>query len=251
MFGLLGRHLGHSFSRAYFTEKFERLGFRDHVYLNFEIASAARVTAVVREHPEIRGLNVTIPYKADVIEYLDEVRGPAADIGAVNTIVREGRRLIGYNTDVAGFALTLKPYVAHLRGGGHRAVVLGNGGAAAAVKWVLAQADLAYDVYTRCPGRFPNARDLSELAALPVAHPRLVINATPVGTHPDVDAMPPFPPEKFGGGDVAIDLIYNPEETRLLREARIRGAQTVNGHGMLVAQAEAAWRLWTADTPPL
>ena len=250
MFGLLGRRLGYSFSQTYFTDKFERLGLADHEYRNFEIESAGELSGILRAHPGLRGLNVTIPYKTDVLPLLDEVRGAAAEIGAVNTIVRDGSRLIGYNTDVVGFELTLKPFLAPLQDAGHAAVLLGNGGAAAAVKWVLAEAQLPYDVYTRRPGRFPGARDFSALADLPDRHPRLVVNTTPVGTHPDVDAMPPFPPERFGEGDVVIDLIYNPPRTRLLREAERRGAKTANGGLMLREQAEAAWRLWTAETPP-
>ena len=245
MFGLLGRTLGHSFSRGYFTEKFAALGLDGYEYRNFEIPSAGELPRLLAEHPGLRGLNVTIPYKADVMPYLDEVRGAAAEIGAVNTIVREGGRLIGFNTDVVGFALTLKPYTTALRDAGHAAVVLGNGGAAAAVKWVLAKAHLPYAAYTRRPERYADAEGFGALAELPHEHPRLFVNTTPVGTYPDIEDMPPLPPEKVGAGDVVIDLIYNPPETRLLREAAARGAQTANGHLMLREQAEASWRLWT------
>ena len=245
MFGLLGRTLGHSFSRQYFAEKFAALGLDDHEYRNFEIPDAGVLPSLLERHPELVGLNVTIPYKSDVIAHLDEVRGAAAETGAVNTIVREGERLIGFNTDVVGFALTLKPYTAALRDGGHAAVVLGSGGAAAAVRWVLAKAQLPYEVYTRRPQRHAGTEGFDALAHLPPAHPRLFVNTTPVGTYPDVEAMPPLPLDLVGPGDVVIDLIYNPPQTRLLREAAARGAQTANGHLMLREQAEAAWRLWT------
>lgn len=250
MFGLLGRQLGHSFSRTYFTAKFEALGLDDHVYQNFELADASEFPALLTKEPALAGLNVTMPYKSAVVEYLDEVRGAAAEIGAVNTIVRRGGRLIGYNTDVLGLDATLEPHLPALLEAGHEAVVLGNGGAAAAVKWVLAKAGLAYRVYTRRPERYDDALDSSDLANLSLARPRLYVNATPVGTFPDIECAPPLPLALVQNGDVVVDLIYNPPETKLLREAKRRGAKTANGLVMLHAQAEAAWRLWNSDTLP-
>ena len=246
MFGLLGRRLGHSFSRVYFTEKFARLGLPDHEYRNFELASSDELPALLAAHPELVGLNVTIPYKSAVIAHLDEVRGAAAEIGAVNTIdLRSGRR-IGYNTDVTGFELTLKPFLPALQSAGREAVVLGSGGAAAAVGWVLAKADLPYATYTRRPERHPGALPFERLTGLAPRHPRLFVNTTPVGTAPDVDALAPLPLTLVSEGDVVIDLIYNPPQTRLLREATERGAQTANGELMLREQAEAAWAIWNA-----
>ena len=246
MFGLLGRHLGHSFSRRYFREKFARLGLADHDYLNFELPEIGHLDDVLAASPELVGLNVTIPYKAAVIAHLDEVRGAAAEIGAVNTIDLRGGRRVGYNTDVIGFELTLKPFLPALLAAGHEAIVLGSGGAAAAVQWVLAQAGLAHATYTRAPGRHPGARSFETLGGAAKLHPRLFVNTTPVGTHPHVEDLPPVPIELIDAGDVVIDLIYNPAETRLLREAAARGARTANGGLMLREQAEAAWAIWNA-----
>ncbi len=250
MFGLLGRRLGHSFSKGYFSDKFERLGLLDHRYENFELEDIAAFPDLLGAHPNLAGLNVTIPYKQAVLPYLDELSEAAAAIGAVNTIQFIDGNLIGHNTDVVGFELTLKPYVPFLTARGSRppvAAILGDGGAAQAVKYVLAKADISYVSFKRKPSEGEQAFEFGMLARLwHDGDLGLVINATPLGTYPDVDCMPPIDPTWLSDANVVIDLIYNPAETLLLREARQRGAQTANGLAMLHGQAEAAWAIWNS-----
>ena len=244
-FGLLGAHLGHSFSRAYFTDKFRRLGLDDYRYDNYELADVSEASRLFAD-PELRGLNVTIPYKQAILPLLDAVDPAAREIGAVNTIALRGGRATGYNTDVHGFTLALKPYLVRLQTAAP-ALVLGTGGAARAVAWVLAKAGLPHYLVSRHPtGEQLGYRDLERLDW---DGPRLVVNATPLGTSPRVDECPPMPVANLGPGHVVIDLVYNPAETLLLRYARERGAATCNGLTMLHGQAEAAWTIWRDARP--
>ena len=252
MFGLLGRTLDYSFSRGYFTDKFERLGLSDCSYRNFELSRIEELPEVLSQNPALRGLNVTIPYKTAVIPYLHDVSDAAREIGAVNTIEFRGSRLIGHNTDVVGFALTLKPFLDHLRQpSADRALVLGDGGAAQAVKYVLAKAGLRYVTFKRKPRPGEGAFSFAMLGKVDWGRPRLIVNTTPVGTFPNVQDMLDLPVDLLSAADVVIDLIYNPAETKLLREASLRGAQTANGLRMLEGQAEASWAIWNgADAKP-
>lgn len=249
MFGLLGQSLAHSFSKSYFTEKFELEVLADHAYENFELDAIAGLPALLRSHPHLAGLNVTIPYKQSVVPYLDELSPAAAEIGAVNTIEFRGGRLIGHNTDVVGFELTLKPFLPFLARTASRApaAILGDGGAAQAVKYVLAKAGLPYLTFKRSPDSGEAALPFGMLGRM--QHDgdlRLIINATPVGTYPNTEEMPGIDPAWLSEENVVIDLIYNPAETLLLREARKRGARIANGLAMLHGQAEAAWSIWNS-----
>ncbi len=249
MFGLLGRSLGHTFSKGYFTRKFAELGLGDHVYDNLEIERIEDFPALLRAHPDLAGMNVTIPYKQAVIPYLDELSAAAHEVQAVNTIEFRDGRLIGHNTDVVGFELTLKPFLPFLRSQPRTrpATILGDGGAAQAVKYVLAKAGLRHLTFKRHPGDGEQAFSFGMLGKLWYdGDLGLIVNATPVGAYPDVDEMPRVQPEWLSDANVVIDLIYNPAETLLLREARLRGAQTANGLVMLEGQAEAAWAIWNA-----
>lgn len=246
-YGLIGRSLGHSFSRGYFTEKFERDDLRDHRYENFELDAIDELPQLLRDFPDLAGFNVTIPYKRAVVDYLDQLDPTAARVGAVNTVVRRtDGTLFGYNTDVIGFAETLEPFasMAALQGGDRSgpALILGTGGASDAVVEVLRQWDLAYRLVSRRPAGARIGYD--DLPALDWETPRLIVNATPVGTAPQVDARPDVPVERLGPQHLVTDLIYNPRQTALLRAAAASGAQTANGLRMLHGQAEAAWALW-------
>ncbi len=244
--GLVGRTLGHSFSRGYFTEKFTSLQLTgSYSYDNYELERIDQLPAVLRGSPDLLGLNVTIPYKQSVVGLLDELHGAASDLRTVNTVVRrENGSLHGYNTDVLGFRATLDSFGESLPRAA-AAIVLGTGGASAAVGHVLAALDLPYRSVSRAPG--PGQLDYVALANEATTEPRLWINTTPVGTAPNIEQLPAVPIEVLGRGHVVIDLIYNPNETRLLREARLRGAATANGLLMLHRQAEAAWELWQAE----
>lgn len=241
-YGLIGNPLSHSFSQRYFTEKFESEGLKDHRYDLFELKSADELRGLVRDTPGLRGLNVTIPYKQVVMPLLDAVDPLAAAVGAVNTIrVGADGRLSGHNTDVEGFRQTLLPL---LQGKKPRALVLGSGGAGRAVAFVLKEHGIKFRVVSRSRERGDMTYDLVEPIVVDVC--TLIVNTTPLGMHPHVDALPPIPYGSIGPRHVLIDLVYNPSETAFLREGKRRGATTVNGLAMLHAQAEASWAIWNA-----
>jgi shikimate dehydrogenase len=238
-YGLIGKPLSHSSSQRYFTEKFQREGLTDHRYDLFEIDRAEDLRALIAATPGLRGLNVTIPYKQDVMPLLDAIDPLAAAVGAVNTIKIEGGRLIGFNTDVEGFRKTLLPLLTKKK---PRALVLGSGGASRAVAFALREQGIKFRVVSRSRERGDMTYDLLEPIVVDVC--TLIINTTPVGMHPDVQALPSLPYDAIGGHHVLIDLVYNPAETAFLQEGKKRGAVIANGLEMLHAQAEASWRIW-------
>ena len=240
-YGLIGYPLSHSFSQRYFTEKFEREGIAGATYANFSIPSIGELPAVLAD-PELRGLNVTIPYKQQVIPYLTASSPVVEAIGACNCIKIEGGARTGYNTDVVGFERSL---VKKLGDHHQQALVLGTGGASKAVEWVLDQLGIAYRLVSRQPR--PDTGDLGydDLDAGLVACYTLIVNTTPVGMYPKVDDCPPLPYEALGPRHYLYDLIYNPDRTLFLQRGAARGAVVENGHEMLVLQAEESWRIWT------
>lgn len=274
-FGLIGYPLSHSFSRPYFTEKFERLGLSEsHRYLNFELADIGDFPGILDANPDLCGLNVTIPHKQAVMAYLDGLSAEAEAIGAVNTIhIREGKT-IGYNTDVLGFEADLLGLLGEAvphsglgaltkslaREGRHgsrvshtnsiaktdtdslQALVLGSGGAALAVLYVLQHLGIAAKTVSRSPKA--GQLDYSQVTAAVLAAHRLVINTTPLGMYPKLEGYPELPYAAFTAKHFCYDLVYNPIETAFLRQAAARGAATRSGLGMLHAQAEAAWAIW-------
>jgi shikimate dehydrogenase len=241
-YGLVGRGIGYSFSPTYFREKFVRLGLADHAYHLYDVADVALIPTLFRADPSLRGLNVTIPYKQAILPLLDELDAAAQAIGAVNTIRRlPDGRLRGYNTDAPAFADTVRAWY-----GGEAtrpALILGTGGAAQAARWALRGLGLE----TMLASRTASEVTYESLAAAPHALDRfsLIVNCTPVGTFPQAEALPPLPVEQLGPGHWVYDMIYNPPQTRLLREAAARGGHTHNGLPMLHRQAELAWAIWT------
>ena len=248
-FGLIGRSLGHSFSQTYFTQKFYSLGLTDCRYDLFQLPSIAELPALIRAHPNLRGLNVTVPYKEEVWPFLNEVTPAAARVGAVNVIdVRPDGRLVGHNTDYVGFRESLRQFFP-LRGAEARALVLGMGGAAKAVE--VALRDL--NITSWLVGRRPTGPGLTYDGLTPTlvaGHP-LIINATPVGTFPHIEECPRLPYAALTVGHYLYDLVYNPTETRFMTNGITAGAHVKNGFEMLCLQAEAAWEIWNqspADT---
>lgn len=241
-YGLIGRKLGHSFSQQYFTRKFAETGYAA-AYELFEIPSAADMLGLWQSDPTLRGLNVTIPYKADVIPLLDGLSADAARIGAVNTIKKEGAQLIGYNSDVYGFAGAVAE--AWGKVGFSGALILGTGGAASAVDFVLRnwwQVPLI-----RYASRSPRSADQLAYADLTPAHMQqfpLIVNTTPLGTYPDVNTAPDLPYEGLGPGHYLFDLVYNPADTKFMQHGIAQGASVLNGSRMLVLQAEKSWEIW-------
>ena len=242
-FGLIGRPLGHSASAAYFTEKFNKEGLSDCEYSLYELASIDGLPALLARVPEICGLNVTIPYKREVIPFLDSVSPEAGAIGAVNCIRRDADgRLTGHNTDVIGLRAALD----ELLGAAvpEQALVLGTGGASQAVQYALAERDIPFALVSREASKGNYTYD--NLPCEVVEACRLIVNASPVGTYPNVGAAPRIPygyltPEHF-----LLDLVYNPPLTQFLDYGRQRGAHVLNGRTMFVGQAEASWRIWNA-----
>jgi len=242
-FGLIGKSLGHSFSKSYFTEKFQKKGL-NHSYDNFELASIDDFPRLLSENSDLRGLNVTIPYKEAIIPFLDEIDPVAAEIGAVNTILISNGKTKGYNTDVTGFQNSLKPYLKH---GMEKALILGTGGASKAVAYVLRNLGIACFFVSRKPDELGQIAygDLNEEA---MKQFKLIVNTSPVGTFPEVDQYPDIPYEYLSNQHLLYDLIYNPSQTIFLKKGSDKGATTLNGLGMLKAQAEASYEIWLSES---
>ena len=247
--GLLGSSLSHSFSPGFFQAKFQAVGLKHADYELFERSNASAVRELFEQHPELEGLNVTVPHKTAVIPYLDELTPVAQAIGAVNTIRRmPDGRLLGHNTDAEGFAGSLRPF---LTGDHDRAMILGAGGAASAVRHALQELGIeVVHLVRNAPPKDVSFRwvQWEDVEAAAVRHYRLIVQATPVGTAPHVDESVPFPWEGVGPRHLVVDLIYNPAETAFLKMAAHQGALTLNGGDMLTLQAEAAWKFWTSPT---
>lgn len=240
--GLIGRTLGHSFSAKYFAEKFEHEGLSSEFsYQLFELPEIGDVEGLLAENPNLIGFNVTIPYKEQIIPFLDDLSSEARAIGAVNCvkILSDGRR-VGYNTDVDGIRLTLdnllgKEEIAS-------ALVLGSGGASKAVKYVLRERGIKCVIVSRNSDSGDITYD--ELSAEVMAVNKLIINASPVGTYPKVEDAPALPYHLLTAEHLLFDLVYNPSVTRFMQYGIEQGAQTVSGLDMLHAQAESAWQIW-------
>ena len=239
-FGIIGYPLSHSFSPAFFNRKFAEENI-DAVYDAYPIAEISLFPALLKSYPDFAGLNVTIPYKTTILPYLDVVDEVAAEIGAVNCICFSKGKTKGFNTDVTGFAQSLYPLLLPHH---TQALVLGNGGAAKAVTHVLRALGITFKVVSRSP-----AADMLSYADIT---PQLlqmftvVINTTPAGMFPNIAAVPPLPFEAVTEEHLFFDLIYNPAETQLLQQARMRGATTKNGLEMLELQAMAGWLFWNS-----
>ncbi|MBK0368347.1 shikimate dehydrogenase family protein [Flavobacterium agrisoli] len=239
-FGLLGRNIDYSFSRGYFAKKFENELFENCSYENFDIPEINYFTELVKNNPDLSGMNVTIPYKEQVIPFLDKLSKKAAEIGAVNTIkfTKKGK-LKGYNTDYYGFKKSLKPL---LQPHHKKALILGTGGASKGVAFALKELDILYTFVSRESRE--DVIDYNLINATTFDNYQIIINCTPVGTSPNLDAAPDLPYNFFTEKHIAYDLIYNPEETKFLKNAKKHGATIKNGYEMLVFQAEKAWNIW-------
>ena len=240
IFGLIGKNIDYSFSKKYFTEKFELGQLSDYKYVNFDIQSIDEFPKILNDNQDLKGLNVTIPYKESIIQYLDKLSKTAFEIGAVNTIrfTKKGK-LKGYNTDWFGFKESLEPL---LQPHHKKALILGTGGAAKAVAYALGRLGILYTFVSREAKE--NTIDYHFLNATTFDNYQIIINCTPLGTHPNTKEFPPIPYEFFTPKHIAFDLIYNPEETQFLKKAKKKGAVTKNGYEMLVLQAEKAWKIW-------
>ena len=242
LYGLIGFPLGHSFSQDYFNQKFEAEGI-DARYVNFEIPEIEDFQRVINANPTLAGLNVTIPYKQQVIHLLDEMDPEAAEIGAVNVIkfIRRNGRLTlkGYNSDCIGFRDSIAPLLTDER---NRALVLGTGGAARAVSYALKS--LGVEVMLVSRSSRPGVLSYGELTEDIMSSHKIIVNTTPLGMYPHIDECPDIPYAMLTPGHLCYDLLYNPDVTLFMKRSEEMGAETKNGLEMLLLQAFAAWNIW-------
>ncbi|MBO5956811.1 MAG: shikimate dehydrogenase [Bacteroidales bacterium] len=253
MFGLLGKSLGHSFSKDYFTKKFSMLNL-NHIYQNIELENIADIIPFVKEHKNLKGFNVTVPYKEEIIPFLDEIDPIAKEVSAVNTVkIYEDGMLKGFNTDVIGFGKLLEESQSRRVAESpsvNEALILGSGGASKAVQYVLRKENIPFRIASR--GLELGVRNQELGVSYGVINSTgfspysIIINTTPVGMFPNVNECLELPYSSIEARHVFIDLIYNPEETLFLKKARLKGASTFNGMTMLYEQAEASWRIWNS-----
>jgi shikimate dehydrogenase len=238
-FGLVGKNIDYSFSKKYFTEKFEKENLINHSYQNFDIHSVFEITQIVK-NPNLCGLNVTIPYKEEIIPFLDKISKKAKKIGAVNTIkITKKGKLKGYNTDFFGFQKSLSSLLNEHH---KKALILGTGGASKAVAFALKKLGIQYSFVSQKLRRdYLSYEKLNEAI---FQEYQIIINCTPLGTFPDINSCPNIPYNLLNSNHIVFDLVYNPEETIFLQKAKQNGATTKNGMEMLVFQAEKAWEIW-------
>ena len=241
MYGLLGRKLGHSFSKEYFTDKFSKLNLNDS-YVNIELDDVSEIISFVKENKDLKGFNVTVPYKEKIIPYLDDIDNVAKEVGAVNTVkVYNNGMLKGFNTDVIGFEKLLES--TRLQDYKTTSLIFGSGGASKAVQYVLRKNNIPFRIVSRNVdlGIKISYDEINSTGFSPYS---LVINTTPVGMFPNVNEYLELPYSTITSQNIFIDLIYNPAETLFLEKARLKGAAVFNGLTMLYEQAEAAWKIW-------
>ncbi len=243
VYGLIGYPLTHSFSTAYFKEKFRQEKICDNAYRNFEIPDIHEMTHLRTAVPNLAGLNVTLPYKESVIPFLDQLDPVAEAVGAVNVIrfFSDGTSR-GYNTDVTGFQRSILPF---LDDPPYHALVLGTGGASKSVAYVLETLKIPYVLVSRTPVNL-NEIGYDELDRQAVREHNLIINATPLGMHPNEEGYPRIPYAGVDHSHLLFDLVYNPEKTRFLEKGQEHGARVVNGTEMLRIQAEESWKIWNS-----
>lgn len=239
-FGLVGKNIDYSFSKKYFTEKFAAALFDDCSYENFDLLIIDDFLKTITENPDLKGLNVTIPYKESVIPYLDKLSKNAEKIGAVNVIkfTKKGK-LKGFNSDYYGFMKSLEPMLQPYH---KKALILGTGGAAKAVAFALEKLGILFTFVSR--EEKEGMIDYDLINATTFDNYQIFINCTPLGTSPNTKEFPPIPYDYFTDKHIAFDLIYNPEETVFLKKAKKKGATIKNGYDMLVLQAEKSWEIW-------
>ena len=246
LYGLIGFPLGHSWSKRYFDEKFEREGIAGARFEPFPLEDISRFPEFIANQKELQGLSVTIPYKEQVIPYLDRLDESARRVGAVNSVrvERQGKKVLltGYNTDVHGFAKSLdEMQLPHEP----RALVLGTGGAAKAVARVMQQRDWEYLMVSRKPQK-DGEISWEDVTPELLEDQQLIVNATPLGMYPKVEECPPLPYQALSPQHILFDLVYNPPETCFLKQGRRKGCQVQNGEKMLIYQAERSWQIWNA-----
>jgi len=239
-FGLIGFPLTHSFSKKYFTQKFTEKGI-DAIYETYPIKDIAELGMLIKNNTELEGINVTIPHKQSVIPFLHSMSDVVNEIRACNCIRIRNNKLEGFNTDVTGFDISL---TTHLKLSHNKALVLGTGGAAKAVCFVLSQKGIPWLQVSRNPTG--NMVGYSDITATVISETRLIINTTPLGMFPDTDHCPELPYDAITDQHYLFDLVYNPSLTLFLQKGQQQGAVIENGYKMLVIQAEESWKIWNS-----
>ena len=233
-YGLLGAKLKHSFSKDYFERKFKSLNYKNHSYKNFEINNLNSLRELISKN-NLSGLNVTIPFKEQILNYVDDLDDSAEKIGSINTIKVNKNKITGFNTDADGFEKSFKPLIENRNG----AIILGNGGASKAVQYVLTKNKINFKVISRS-----GEINYENLSNLDIVKNLIVINATPLGMYPDVHSFPKIPYNLLSEKHLVYDLVYNPKETVFLQKARKQKCKVTNGYQMLLNQADLSWKIW-------
>ena len=240
-YGLIGKHLSHSFSPAFFADFFQKQGIDAH-YASYELQEISDFPLLMKE-PIFSGLNVTIPYKTAIIPFLDELDPLAAEIQAVNVISFEKGKTKGYNTDVFGFQQSIKPFLTFHH---ERALIFGTGGASKAVAYVFKSLGIDVIFVSQTESTESNHFTYADVNEHMIAACKVIVNCTPLGMSPNVDASPEMPYEALSEEHLLIDLIYNPEETVFMKQGRANGATSMNGLSMLQHQALKSWEIWNS-----
>ncbi len=239
-YGLIGYPLSHSFSASFFKEKFKHLDL-SLSYEAFPIPSIDSFPSLLKTQKTLKGLNVTLPYKKDIINSLDFIHKEALAIGAVNCIKIERQQCFGFNTDAWGFQQSLKSL---LKPQHNQAIIFGDGGAAQAVKYALHSLQIPYQVVSR-----KGAFTFEQVNAQHIESHLILIHTTPLGMYPHIHTYPDIPYEAITANHLVVDLVYNPQQSLLLQKAALQGAQCLNGMPMLIAQAEKSWEIWQNELP--
>jgi len=239
-FGLIGKDIEFSFSKAYFTNKFESEEL-PHTYQNFDIESIDNFIDIIKDVKDLKGLNVTIPYKETIIPFLDKIDKKAKEISAVNTIkITKNGTLIGYNTDYYGFKKSIEPY---LKKNHKKALILGTGGASKAIAYTFKRLGIEYNYVSRTASNTATYTYETLSKEIIESH-NIIVNCTPLGTYPETNVCTPIPYDAITKSHLLFDLIYNPEETKFLTIGKLKGATICNGLEMLKLQADKAWEIW-------
>lgn len=238
-YGLIGKNIAYSFSRQYFTEKFKNENLEGFTYENFDMQNLKELENCLKKNTQIKGLNVTIPFKENIIPFLDKMSTKATRIGAVNTIkITKKGKLKGYNTDAFGFQKSIEPL---LQKHHKKALILGTGGASKAIAYALKKMQIKYQFVSRGKSKKYNYDSITPTI---IEKHQIIINCTPLGTYPNLDECPKIPYQAITKNHILYDLVYNPKETLFLKKGKEMNAQIINGEKMLKLQAEKSWEIW-------
>lgn len=244
LYGLIGFPLEHSFSKQYFDTLFQQDNLTDHAFELFALQTIDSVRALSRQRPALKGLAVTIPYKEAIIPFLDEITEPARTIGSVNCIgINSSDRWIGYNTDLSGFLASIQPM---LKPHHESALILGTGGVSKTIQWAFRQLGISYETVSRDAGCSGAGLTYASLDVSHMQKSTIIVNATPLGTTPNVHEYPPIPYEALGPQHLLFDVVYNPQRTVFLQKGAAVGATVMNGYTMLIHQAAENWKIWNS-----